>query len=572
MKTIKFKTLVPVIMLSLVGILASITAIFSIRDVVQKSKRIADETVPCISAIDGINQGFEEMQKLLYQHILTEDKQQKRDIEVEIQKVQTTIMKDLGEYYSLVSTKQEKEAYDTCKKEYNAFQNDYQTVVSWSRSNVTDRAVSMAGKEVAEEIGKMQEQLTSLKEVCNKRIDSVNADQTRVYKRAIMIGIGILFLLILVSVSSIMTTALTIIRPINGAKKQLDKIIRDIDNNNGDLTARIKIRTHDEVRDLVNGINRFLDTLEDILGNMVSSSTKLHDVASNVVVNLNHVNSETTDISATMEELLATMLEVSETMTSMNQNTEEVNKEVGEVFQTSVELNQYTDTMEERAGKLEKVAISNKQRTSEILKDIAVSLDSALEGTSHVTEIKKLTNNIVEISSQTNLLALNASIEAARAGEAGRGFAVVADEIRKLADSTMETANYIQNINTRVIEAVQNLSSSASELLDYTRDSIVPDYDNFVNAGAAYRQDSERISNNMTDVQCQMDQLRKIMKEMVKSIDSVTKLVAESADGVSMAAESANGLVEHVAEVGNEIKVNEKISKDLLEQTESFKN
>lgn len=61
------------------------------------------------------------------------------------------------------------------------------------------------------------------------------------------------------------------------------------------------------------------------------------------------------------------------------------------------------------------------------------------------------------------MLALNASIEAARAGEVGKGFAVVADEIRQLAYSSRETANKIQNINSLVISAVNELSDNANE-------------------------------------------------------------------------------------------------------------
>ena len=67
-----------------------------------------------------------------------------------------------------------------------------------------------------------------------------------------------------------------------------------------------------------------------------------------------------------------------------------------------------------------------------------------------------------------------------------------------------------------------------------------------------------------------MDELRSIIKKMVKSIESVTQLAAESAEGVSMAAESANELVGHVAHVESEIKVNESIAKELLEQSDSF--
>ncbi|WP_406543633.1 methyl-accepting chemotaxis protein [Clostridium ljungdahlii] len=80
------------------------------------------------------------------------------------------------------------------------------------------------------------------------------------------------------------------------------------------------------------------------------------------------------------------------------------------------------------------------------------------------SKIYEIIGSIKSIADQTKMLGLNAAIEAARAGEFGKGFGVVSDEIRKLSDSSKETA-------AKVIELTSNIQTSVSKTLetsDYT--------------------------------------------------------------------------------------------------------
>ena len=75
---------------------------------------------------------------------------------------------------------------------------------------------------------------------------------------------------------------------------------------------------------------------------------------------------------------------------------------------------------------------------------------------------------IRDISEQTHLLALNAAIEAARLGEQGKGFEVVAAEIRKLSDSTRQSAENIAGL----LHAVRTHSHLAASEVEQERVSI----------------------------------------------------------------------------------------------------
>lgn len=108
-------------------------------------------------------------------------------------------------------------------------------------------------------------------------------------------------------------------------------------------------------------------------------------------------------------------------------------------------------------------------------------------------QIEKLTYEILSIAQQTQLIALNAAVEAARAGKAGKGFAVVAEEVRDLANSSQEAANRIQEVNSVVTAAVYNLSDNAQHLVEYMSESVLKEFQTFVQSGSQYKEDAAYI-------------------------------------------------------------------------------
>ena len=104
--------------------------------------------------------------------------------------------------------------------------------------------------------------------------------------------------------------------------------------------------------------------------------------------------------------------------------------------------------------------------TSKLIATSMTKLNSESVGVKkQVNSIQSVTDMVKEISAQSHLLGLNAAIEAARAGEHGRGFEVVANEIRKMANSSKQSA---ENISLQLLDIVRSVSLIMQQIEEIT--------------------------------------------------------------------------------------------------------
>ncbi len=361
-----------------------------------------------------------------------------------------------------------------------------------------------------------------------------------------------------------------VVKPLQRQSKAINEIIADIESGHGDLTKRISVTSNDEIGAVAYGINRFIETLQNIMSHIITSSDTLDRVVDSVASNVSVSHENISDVSAIMEELSATMEEVSATTHSVSENTERVTEKVSGFAKKTSELSGYAKDMKKRADEIKVSAQENKKQTAAIIEEFTEGLNVAVENAKSVEQVDKLTDEILSISSQTNLLALNASIEAARAGEAGRGFAVVADEIRQLADSSRETANNIQNINKSVVSSVKELAGASQDIVEYINKTILKDYDNFVDMGQKYSDDATHIDEDMVSCEKSIDSIKTDTNEMNSSIKGINDAVEESAKGVVSATESIDSLAQSIGVVQDEMAENKQVSKDLKEEAGGF--
>lgn len=345
-------------------------------------------------------------------------------------------------------------------------------------------------------------------------------------------------------------------RSITGPIKDTVLMIKDIAEGEGDLTRRLDIKSHDEIRELASWFNLFLDKLQNIIKE-ISKNTTIMDSASSDLVQIagkmssssehtfnlaNTVAMSTEDMSSNLNEVVSAMDESSTAANMMASASEQMMSTISEIAQNTEKTRQISDQ-----------AVMQAKNTGEKMGELG---DAA-------QEIGKVTETITEISEQTNLLALNATIEAARAGEAGKGFAVVANEIKELARQTAEAT---QDIKIK-INGIQNVTGlTATEIEKIIQ--VINNVNEFV-AGISTAIEEQSITTR--EIAEKINQTSMGIQQVNKNTGAISQASGQIADDISRVKTSTNEISDNSGHVNSRAENLKKIVEQLNKIVQGFK-
>lgn len=566
------KLIIPVAVLGCIAIMIAGVSLFSMTAVQKESNQISGEGVRATICMDEINLAFANTQKLTLALCAEPSKDLYEYVASQLTEYQSNVdsyekeLLAMDHYFTADDIQLMNETFDLLTEAQGTTVELMQTAMAGDSAAAVTKANSVM-KEWSDTIAANMDTLISRNdELVKQNIQ----EQKDLYNQNMILSLILLAISFVAFVMVVVVIIKTVVKPLRKQTSELTEIIDEIKGGHGDLTKRVTVKSMDEIGQSSIGINHFIETLQNIMSNIISNSNVLDGVVGNVASSVAASSDNANDISAIMEELSATMEEVSATTNSVSENTTAAEGKVQKMADQTKVMSQYAQDMKKRATELEHTATENMNSTNEMIGEITTEMNQALENSKSVEKVAQLTADILSISSQTNLLALNASIEAARAGEAGKGFAVVADEIRQLADSSRETANNIQTINEQVIEAVQGLVVSSEKIVGYINENILPDYRAFVQGGQQYNDDATHIDNTMAEYAGEAQDILATMMEMTEAIEGISRAVEESANGVTDAATNIDSLVQSMSTVNGQMEENSTVAKNLKEESAAF--
>ena len=567
--SLKTLILLPVFILGALTIICNVMAINNIRTVNSNAADITDNCMRSVSDLGEIKNDIQVIHTLGLSHIIATDLNTMISVVGEINDNQEELEKKLDEYKKYVQN-DDMETYNSLVSNYNTMKYELGNIMAYSALGKNEEAYAIANGVVSDSSTAIQKDIEVLSTHANDTASEARERLASVYISSLVSNGIVIIISVILIIVAIYCVMKYVIKPIIATNKDIRDIIDGIDNGEGDLTKRVRVISNDEIADLGNGINLFMDKLQEILKLIIENTNYMENVVAEVDGSVVKSNDSASDLSAMTEELSATMQDVGLSVNTINDNADDILKDVEIIATKSDNINQFSKEMKANAEKIESDARYNMVQTGEKVGNILDVLNKAIEDSKSVDQVNNLTNDILNISSQTNLLALNASIEAARAGEAGKGFAVVADEIRQLADSSRETANKIQSINSVVVAAVNNLSDNANNLVSYLQQTILPEFQTFVDGGVKYKENASYIENAMDEFVEKTDVLKKNMDEIAHSINTITTVVDDGAAGVNNAAISTQDLVEDIVNISNKMIENKGIAQNLKNSTNIF--
>ncbi len=431
-----------------------------------------------------------------------------------------------------------------------------------ANKNTDATALSLGELRTATNNGiKLAEDVVGLTEQ-QMKADQESAAATYATTRNVLVGL--VFVSVLIAAAAAVWMALSISQGLRKIGELADAVAI------GDLNKSVELNTNDEIKDLVDTVNRMTANLRataaiaDKVGygdlnvepKPLSDKDSLGQALERMVINLRAtaavsdkiadgdltVNPKPLSDKDTLGLALERMVERLRSVVgnaliasdNVSSGSQELSATAEQVSQGATEqasaAEQASASMEQMAANIKQNA-DNAAQTEKISrqssKDAEVSGEAVNRAVTAMQTIAEKITIVQEIARQTDLLALNAAVEAARAGEHGRGFAVVASEVRKLAERSQVAATEIGAVSFETVKAAQ----SAGEMLA----ALVPNI----------RKTAELVSE--ISAACREQDIgASQINEAIQQLDQVTQQNASASEQMTATSEELSGQAEEL--------------------------
>ncbi|WP_234117998.1 methyl-accepting chemotaxis protein [Clostridium hydrogenum] len=502
---IRTRLMLSFIVVTLISFVIGILGYIYINKINNANTLMYEKNVVALDELVTVTQDYGTIRSALKDVVLSNTQADIEQYETKVNTYSNNFDKTLEEFRSRLVTESGKEATDEFQKNKNNYVAIAKKVIQLSKENKKQEAINMLHSDLKTAQNDTEASLQKLSnvKVSNAKVISDNNDKSADVSGKITLGFAILGALIAIILG------ICISKSINSPLK---KLIEDANKiADGDLDVNVEVASKDEIAELAIAFQKMSDNLNDVLGN-INTSSKQVAIGSKQVSDSSMVLSQgAAEQASSIEELTASIEEIS-AQTSLNA---------------------------EHANEADRLSIKVKEN-AEIgdtqMKEMLVSMEEINAASSSIYKIIKV---IDDIAFQTNILALNAAVEAARAGQHGKGFAVVAEEVRNLAARSSRAAEE----TTEMIEGSIKKVESGTKIANDTAKAL----DDIVNGVGKVTELIKQISQASSEQSSALQQINQGIMQVSQVVQENSATAEESASASEELAGQARLLQEEVS-------------------------